>query len=141
MTMSLHADASMVYPRSGRDVRYILISGRTLRFSVGQGISPHGTMSSSTQPAILALSDGVVTQLTHALAGTTEGSGVEVEQALAALATEARARRLPPESIVPPLKAAWQQVALPRGVTDDEWSRAYLAAIGRCLTTYFDAKA
>lgn len=91
------------------------------------------------QSATPALSDGLVDRLCDALAAGRDGGAPEVEAALGAMCSEARARSLPPESIVLAMKTAWQRAARPRGLTDDEWSHAYYAAIGRCLTTYFES--
>jgi hypothetical protein len=92
------------------------------------------------EQATPALSDGLVDQLARALADSPHGAAANLEDALRAICTEAHFRRLPPESVLLALKTAWRRVKQPPETADEEWSRGYFAALGRCLTTYFEAK-
>jgi hypothetical protein len=92
-------------------------------------------------PATPALSEQLIGQLATALAaGQPGGMESDVQDALDAMCVEAHARGLPPESMVLALKSAWNRVPMPLGTQDDEWSRAYYAAVGVCLSVYFERK-
>ena len=56
------------------------------------------------------------------------------------MCTEAHTRALPPEAMVLAVRTAWQRVHPPVGIRHEDWTWAYYALVGRCLTTFFSAK-
>ena len=92
-------------------------------------------------PVTPALSDGLIDQLTLALATRRPDTMAgDVQTALDAMCTEAHARGLPPESMVLALKTAWSRVPQPLGSKHDEWAKGYYAAVGLCLSAYFETR-
>ena len=53
------------------------------------------------------------------------------------LRTEAHHRRMSAQAIEIAMRQTWSQVPQPADISDAEWSRAYYAALGRCLTSYY----
>lgn len=95
-------------------------------------------MLPSQQPATSALSETVVRQLACSLwAADAEERGPKARVALAAMCLEAHARGLPAETVVVALKAAWRQVPIPRGTSDEQWAREYYEMLGECMGLFF----
>ena len=61
----------------------------------------------------------------------------ELTSALNAMCTEAHHRRMSAQAIEIAMRQTWSQVSQPADISDAEWSRAYYAALGRCLTSYY----
>ena len=60
--------------------------------------------------------------------------------AMDAMCTEAHFRKMSPAAIVIAMHHTWAQISCPVGVTQRHWSRAYYAALGMCISTYFGEK-
>ena len=61
----------------------------------------------------------------------------ELANALNAMCTEAHFRKLSPQAIELAMRITWAQVDRPSEVSESDWTRAYHAALGRCLSSYF----
>jgi hypothetical protein len=57
--------------------------------------------------------------------------------ALSAMCTEAHYRKMPAAEIVFAMRHTWEQVRRPVNATEDSWSKAYYAALGKCLAVYY----
>ncbi|MFI5256316.1 MAG: hypothetical protein ACHQRK_03575 [Gemmatimonadales bacterium] len=62
-------------------------------------------------------------------------------EALDAMCQEAHFRRMTPRMIVDAMHDTWLQVTRPESVRKEDWDRDYYAALGICITTFFEPRA
>jgi hypothetical protein len=62
-------------------------------------------------------------------------------EALDAMCKEAHFRRMTPRMIVEAMHDTWLHVTRPANVSSEDWDRDYYAALGICITTFFEPRA
>jgi hypothetical protein len=51
---------------------------------------------------------------------------------------EAHFRKVSAARAIDAMRATWELIARPSGMTVEEWVQAYHVALGRCMSQYFD---
>ena len=94
-------------------------------------------MDTQQQSAAPAFAVETTVRLRNAFERAHHPDSEELTSALNAMCTEAHYRRMSAQAIEIAMRLTWSQVPRPSDIGEADWSRAYYAALGRCLTSFY----